>query len=178
MIDPLEKIQIVDKQDNPTHGATKAEAWKAGLYHRIVRVIVEDKQGNILLQHRSKNMQLWPNCWDNSASGHVDAGEPYEAAVKRELSEELGIKNAPIEEIDYYSTNGTFEWRILNRFVKLYRVKIDKNTSVKIEEDEIDEVRWFTQKEIKELIQKHPEEVTDGLIEIFERAIKYENHGD
>jgi 16S rRNA (adenine1518-N6/adenine1519-N6)-dimethyltransferase len=34
--------------------------------------------------------------WDSSAAGHLDAGEEYESAARRELSEELGINDAKL----------------------------------------------------------------------------------
>ena len=33
-----------------------------------------------------------PGLWDSSASGHVDAGEDYDACAVRELREEIGLR--------------------------------------------------------------------------------------
>ena len=38
----------------------------------------------------------FPGCWDSSCSGHVDAGEDYVAAARRELGEELGWHDASL----------------------------------------------------------------------------------
>jgi 16S rRNA (adenine1518-N6/adenine1519-N6)-dimethyltransferase len=34
--------------------------------------------------------------WDSSAAGHLDAGEDYDSAARRELEEELGITDTRI----------------------------------------------------------------------------------
>lgn len=99
-------IQIVDEHDNPVGQASKAEMWRDGLWHRVVRIMAVRKDGAILLQKRAPTKQPFPNCWDNSAAGHVDAGEDYLAAAKRELMEELGLQNVSLEEVGAYtSTN-------------------------------------------------------------------------
>ncbi|MBC8288789.1 MAG: NUDIX domain-containing protein, partial [Planctomycetes bacterium] len=48
------------------------------------------------LQLRSTTKDQYPSCWTASASGHLDAGEDYETAARRELEEELGL-TSPIE---------------------------------------------------------------------------------
>ena len=45
-------IQIVDEHDQPVGAASMDEAQTKGLWHRIVRVMVEDGQGHVLLQLR------------------------------------------------------------------------------------------------------------------------------
>jgi 16S rRNA (adenine1518-N6/adenine1519-N6)-dimethyltransferase len=84
-------IQIVDQNNNPTGSATKQEAWRGGLIHRVVRISILDPSGRLLAQKRSLHKEPFPGRWDNSAAGHVDAGETYEQAALRELREELGL---------------------------------------------------------------------------------------
>jgi isopentenyldiphosphate isomerase len=47
--------------------------------------------GAIYMQRRSKWKDRYPLKLDSSAAGHVDSGETYEEAARRELQEELGI---------------------------------------------------------------------------------------
>ena len=160
-------VVIVDEQDNVVGAEMVDVAWKKGLYHRIVRIMVEDEQGRILLQKRTANMDLYPNCWDHSAAGHVDEGDGYEIAAKRELHEELGLGTAPLEEIATYRTNGEYRGRVLNRFNRLYRARVPADTQFQVEPDEVSEVRWFTLAEIRQLLAEHPEQCTDGLTQVI-----------
>lgn len=164
-----ELIQIVDEHDQPISAATKPEAWKEGLIHRVVRILVEDKEGRLLLQKRSATMQLYPNCWDQSASGHVDAGEEYDVAAARELAEEVGLRDVPLQEIGYYFWEGNFEWRKLRRFNKVYKVVVPSSTNFTNEEAEVAKVQWFTQEELKDLVVNHKDQITDGLQQIYEK---------
>lgn len=45
----------------------------------------------VLVQHRAVDKRTWPDYWDISAAGHIDAGETALQAAVRETREEIGI---------------------------------------------------------------------------------------
>jgi len=51
-------IQIVDENDQPLRAGTREEAWRDGLRFRIVRIMVDDGDGNFLLQKRVDTKQV------------------------------------------------------------------------------------------------------------------------
>ena len=67
------------------------------LIHRAVHVIVLDSEGRILLQKRSKNKEIQPGKWDTSVGGHLEMGENYPVAAKREMIEEIGLSNVKLK---------------------------------------------------------------------------------
>lgn len=162
----MAKIAVVDENDKPLGEFPQEEVWEKGLLHRIVRIMVEDEQGRILLQKRSMEVDTFPGCWDHSAAGHVDVGEDYEEAAKRELQEELGISNATLHKVAVYRTNNTFKGRKLNRFNALYKATIDSATALDLQESEVSDAKWFTLHEVKKLIAEQPNGVTDGLTQV------------
>lgn len=162
----MAKIAIVDDNDNPIGESSKEEVWQKGLWHRIVRIMVEDEQGRILLQKRSMDVDTFPGCWDHSAAGHVDAGEDYEEAAKRELQEELGISNATLHKVAVYRTSNVFNGRKLNRFNALYKATIDSSQPLNLQESEVSEAEWFTPDEARKLIAEQRDSVTDGLTQV------------
>lgn len=162
-------ILIVDEQDNPIGAEEMYLAHEKGLIHRIVRIMVEDGQGKLLLQKRSAKMKRWPNCWDNSAAGHVDVGEEYDEAAKRELQEEIGIERANLEELGTYFTDRKLEdIPHFRRFNRTYKT-IATAAEVVIDPGEVSEARWFTLDEVKTLINESPDMVTDGLVDVMSR---------
>lgn len=48
------------------------------------------RDGRLLLGLRAAHKKAFPGCWD-VIGGHVEAGETPEAAMRRELLEEIGI---------------------------------------------------------------------------------------
>ncbi len=89
--DPQELLPVVDDQDRPLGLRPRWLIHRDGLKHRAVHVLVFDPAGRLYLQRRSPAKDTYPGLWTSSASGHVDPGEDYQAAARRELREELGL---------------------------------------------------------------------------------------
>lgn len=117
-------VVVVDEYDNEVGTATLAEVWQKGLYHRIVSVFIKDDQGRMLLQLRSPNVAVYPNCWDQAAGGHVDAGQTYDLAAYNELSEEVGIKGVELTVLGIFRTNTQESNRTINQFERSYLVQV------------------------------------------------------
>jgi 16S rRNA (adenine1518-N6/adenine1519-N6)-dimethyltransferase len=161
-------IQIVDENDHPLRAGTKQEARADGLVHRVVRIMLHHPDGRILLQHRSPTKDIFPDCWDNSAAGHVDADESYNVAAIRELAEELSLADVPLTHIGKYYTDETWQGLYLKRFCCVYTGQIT-DTPDKLEAGKVDGVRWFTLDEIRHLAHTQPEKCSDGLLQVLER---------
>jgi isopentenyldiphosphate isomerase len=142
------------------------------LWHRISRVLVRDEEGNVLLQKRGMANKILPGCWDASASGHVDPGEDFETAAAREAEEEIGLHGYELKEIDYYKSSQEVEETKLNRFNKTYEVIANKDLVLKLDPEEVSEVKWVSVAELKQLVTEHPDKVTDGLMRIAHNLIK------
>ncbi|MBR4108507.1 MAG: ribosomal RNA small subunit methyltransferase A [Akkermansia sp.] len=91
-----ELFDVVNEADEIQGQATRKEVHEHGLMHRAVHILVFNKKHDCLLQLRSPLKDRHPGVWDSSAAGHLDAGEDYETAARRELAEELGIEDARI----------------------------------------------------------------------------------
>ncbi len=87
-----ELFTVVDKNDKIIGYYSRYECHhNKKLIHRAIGIVIFNDQGQILLQKRSRNKDTNPGFYTLSTSGHVDKGETYMQAAKRELFEELGI---------------------------------------------------------------------------------------
>lgn len=66
------------------------------MHHYACAILLRD--GEILLGKRAAHRRAYPNCWD-VIGGMVEAGETLEAALTRELGEELGISPIQFEKL-------------------------------------------------------------------------------
>jgi 16S rRNA (adenine1518-N6/adenine1519-N6)-dimethyltransferase len=69
------------------------------------------------LQKRSIWKDRNPGIWDSSAAGHVDSGEDYLTAARRELREELGIEAPELIPFARLTPNESNGWE----FIQAYR---------------------------------------------------------
>jgi len=89
-----EMFPVVDESDRVIRAAPRGEVHGNNLRHRAVHILLFNAQNEVFLQKRSRWKDRHPLVWDSSAAGHVDAGEDYEHAARRELQEELGLETA------------------------------------------------------------------------------------
>lgn len=80
--------------------ASREVCHSKGLWHKAVTVFIINSKEQVLLQKRSPNKKLWPNCWDITAGGHVLSGEFGFQSIIREVEEELGFT---LTKMIYYS---------------------------------------------------------------------------
>lgn len=143
--------------------ASRDECHQRGLWHKAVSLtIVSCDRQKVLLQLRAKDRKLWPNLWDNTAGGHVDAGEWGYQAVVRETKEELGIKVDPARLVFMGATSSDEVCgSMINRHFNEYYVTfldIDIKDLV-LQSEEVAEVKWFDIEELKHRIENN----FDGL---------------
>src|SRR5690606_18774949 len=139
-------LPVVDENDVQIDVLPRREVHLQRLRHRAVHVGVFDDDGNLWLQRRSRKKDTWPGAWDISASGHVDPGESYEDAARRELLEELGIEATPRYIATHPATEAT-GWEFQAVFWVLWKGPI-RNFARK----EIERVRRFAIDRIENIL--------------------------
>lgn len=143
---------------------SREKCHKEGLWHKAVALFIINSKGQVLLQKRSANKKLWPSMWDITSGGHVLKGELGFQAIIRETKEELGIeleKNDMIFIGSCISTNIKGDI-INNHFNEFYIANKDVDeTNLKLQEEEVSEVKWIDKNEILEKIKNNRSGLTD-----------------
>jgi isopentenyl-diphosphate delta-isomerase len=157
---PDELFDVVDLDDHVTGQAMRREVHARHLLHRAIHVLVHDPNGRLFLQRRSMSKDTFPGCWDSSCSGHVDAGENYLIAARRELGEELGWHDATLPLRPLLKLHASPETG--HEFIQIFLLgplsgPFDLNPL------EITEGRWIIPDELDVFINEHPEQVAGAL---------------
>ncbi len=104
----------------------------------IVDCLIVNEKGQILVQKRSANRRLFPNCWD-LPGGHVDAGDTILGTINKEIKEETNLEVASVVEL-----LAKIDWNFENedKVILQFLVKVGDLANLKLEEGKATEFRW------------------------------------
>ncbi len=122
----------------------KGQNIPQGRYYITVVIFIQNSKNEFLLQKRSKNKDgKWA-----TTGGHPVSGQTSKEGIITEVKEELGIDIVP-ENIKLFKTIKTED-----DFVDIYYLKENVDvTKIKIQKEEVSDIKWATIEEIKNLIE-------------------------
>lgn len=134
-------------------------------YINIVIIFMQNSEGKFLFQITSKEK----GNEIATTGGHVKSGQTSYEAILAEVDEELGldISKEDVKMIDSYIFGVAF--------MDVYYLNKDININdLKLQDDEVESVEWFTIARIKELINEG--KVRKGNIKAFDSILEYLNN--
>ena len=135
----------------------------------VAGILIHDLK--ILLAKRSASRSFYPNVWD-LPGGHLEAGESPEAALVRELKEELGIVATAFESLGTFQAlspegYGSYKYHV-------YLVTRWRGTVANRQLEEHSEIRWVTFEDIGNLDLADPQyaQLFQHALQRFKKAMK------
>ncbi|HEU0296633.1 MAG TPA: NUDIX domain-containing protein [Anaerolineales bacterium] len=112
-------------------------------HHEVVAALIV-QSNRILLGRRSEQRAFYPGVWD-LFGGHVEAGEPREQTLVRELEEEIGITPTAWTFLE------TLHEASIPLTAHLYLVTAWTGTLTNRQPEEHSDIGWFTLPEARQL---------------------------
>lgn len=138
-----ELFPVVDEDGNILGSVSRGEAHSGSkILHPVVHLHLFNSRGELYLQHRPDWKDIQPSRWDTATGGHIDLGENVDAALRREVREELGIVDFTPESLGHY----VFESQRERELVFVHRATYDG--PVTPNPDELAGGRFWTRQEI------------------------------
>lgn len=152
------RIVIVNDQDEIIGYKERGTLVKEDIY-RVSGLWVTNSKGDILLAQRQLGKRHDPGKWGPAVAGTVDEGETYESNIVKEAEEEIGLKG--IKPTKGPNRRVSDEY---NYFCQWYTLAVDKPAEeFTIQEDEVEQVKWFTRAELHKELREHPDKYLKGL---------------
>ncbi|WP_319480618.1 NUDIX domain-containing protein [uncultured Draconibacterium sp.] len=144
-----EWVPLVDEQGKVTGQAPRSQVHNGSkLLHPVVHLHVLNNKGAILIQKRPANKLIQPGKWDTAVGGHISAGETLEQALKKEVFEEIGLKEFSAKLQKVYKWESEVEAELIYLFTT-YDYK-----GFGIQSDEVEELRFWTKKQVAKNLGK------------------------
>ncbi len=157
------KIVIVDQNDNVIGYKYRKSLVNEKDIYRVTALWLTNSQGEILFAQRSFDKNNDPGKWGPAVAGTVDEGESYEDNIYKEAEEELGIRDIKFELGPKTSTLKRPGVKHLH-FTQWFTVNIDRDIKdFKIQEDEVEKIKWFSEDEILKILKEDPKFFLSGV---------------
>ncbi len=154
-----ETLILVDDQDHEIGHQDKLSCHSgSGILHRAFSLFIFNTAGELLLQQRSQQKQLWPLYWSNSCCSHPRQGETMDEAVSRRLKQELGL-NAKLQYL--YKFKYQVPYLDIGAEHELCSVYVGQTDEpVQINENEIAEWRFINIDDLEKEMREYPNHFT------------------
>jgi isopentenyl-diphosphate delta-isomerase len=133
----IEKVILVNEDDEAIGSMEKMEAHEKALLHRAFSVFVFNGAGKLLLQRRALDKYHSGGLWTNTCCSHPREGETVDEAAHRRLHEEMGM-----------------DCELVRKFSFIYKATLDHGLT----EHELDHVLVGTTDQVPVI---NPEEVAE-----------------
>ena len=173
----MEELLDVYTRDGEYLGVQPRELFvkgNPGFYNKPAWTWVYNSKNEVLVQKRASTKKVYPDYWDMSCAGHIDAGESVIQGVMREAKEEIGIdvKEEDCEfKFEFIEDN-------LGELGQVYFIKVDKDINdFIIQEEEVAEIKWVSLDELREMLYSdkwcpYSKEYKEKVLEEFEKTFK------
>ena len=167
----IEKVILVDENDNQVGLMPKLEAHQKGLLHRAFSVFIFNSKYELLLQKRASSKYHSGGLWTNTCCSHPREGEEILDAAKRRLIEEMGIDTSlrKVHDFIYKAEldNDLTEHEFDHVLYGIY------NEDPIINKDEADDFKWIDMDSLNEDIKTNGNNYTIWFKIAFEYFYNY-----
>ncbi len=143
-----------DREGNRLPGTlVRGEEIPEGQYHICVEVLVQHRDGSLLVMQRDLRKEVGGGLLEVSAGGALQQGETPLEGILRELREETGITDA---EPVYQFTEVSEIYPCI--FMTYYCVTGCEKDSITLQEGETISYKWVAPEDVLDGLQHHPEQ--------------------
>lgn len=163
----MEKIIIVDDQDNAVGYEEKLKTHQLGLMHRAFSVLIMNNKREMLIQKRNKDKYHSGGLWANACCSHPRAGEHLDSSIHRRLQEEMGF-DCELYKIGHLTYRVEFDNGLIeNEYDHVFFGKYDNDPVP--DPQEAEDWRWIALDDLYAEVGSEPQNFAFWFKEILEK---------
>lgn len=149
-------VETVDRDGAIGQLVPVMEAHQAATAHRAISIIVWNlDRTRMLITRRAAAKTTWPGFWSNAVCSHPLPREPYVAAARRRLYEELRLRDSV--ELAFHMFYGPVRCPVSRMFEHeldyVFYARVSERASIKPNRAEISALRWVGPEQVAALQQ-------------------------
>jgi isopentenyl-diphosphate delta-isomerase len=154
----IQKVILVNENDEVLGTMEKLEAHLKGALHRAFSIFIFNDQKELLIHQRAFDKYHSPGLWTNTCCSHPYPNETSLDAANRRLQEEMGMQCELIEQFSFI-----YKERI-NETIEEYELDHvflgNSNSNPKINTEEVAAYKWISLPDLKEQMLANPNDFT------------------
>ena len=163
----LNKVILVDENNNPLGVEEKLKAHKEGKLHRAFSILIFNSKGELLIQQRAKNKYHCPKLWSNTVCSHPIPKETYFQATHKRLKQEMGFDTKLIKLFSFIYkakfSNGLIEYEHDTIFIGQYNKDPIPNLN------EVMNCKWISMNKLRKDVIKNKDKYSIWFRIILEK---------
>lgn len=157
----MERVILVDENNNEIGVEEKMRAHAEGKLHRAFSIFIFDSDEKLLLQKRAQTKYHSGGLWSNTACGHPRPGETITEAARRRLREEMNF-DCEIQEVFSFIYRAQFENTLIeHEYDHVFKGQFNGEPVPNAQE--VEECRWISLVELRKDLQRNPQAYTAWL---------------
>ena len=157
----MDKVILVDKNDNEIGTEEKLKTHQEGKLHRAFSIFIFNSSDQLLIQKRVQTKYHSGGLWSNTCCSHPKPGEDILSAAHLRLKEEMGF-DCDLKEIGNFIyqkkfSNGLTEYEYDHILIGYSNIRPNINKK------EVEDWKWIDPDKLKNDVEKNPEEYTYWL---------------
>ena len=154
----IQKVILVNEDDEVIGTMEKLEAHLKGVLHRAFSIFIFNDKLELLIHQRAFDKYHSPGLWTNTCCSHPCPNETSLDAANRRLQEEMGMQCELIEQFSFI-----YKERI-NETIEEYELDHvflgNSNSNPKINTEEVAAYKWISLPDLKEQMLANPNDFT------------------
>ena len=163
-----EILDVVNENNEVIATASRKECHEQKLRHKGVQVFILNSEGDLFVQKRSDNKDIFPGLYEGGITGHVLSGEKCIDAAIRELKEELGIDITAEDLKEIVRFKVLFE----NEHELIIAYLLDYDGPIKIDNDEVVSGEFVPIDDLRQKIKDDDKEFTPVFLIGFDKFME------